>query len=327
MAQHASSARSSSRQDRHSSISILHGVFGDAAAQILSKKGYKLGKVIGEGSYCKVRLSSKVLDGGEHVKIACKIINRKKASHDFVTKFLPRELDIIRHIDHPNIVKFYDIIDINDCVYIFMEYCDRGDLLEHIRSKGALKEPKGRHYFRQLVSAVKYLHALDITHRDLKCENVLLVSDRSVKLTDFGFCRRCRDDLGKRVLSKTFCGSAAYAAPEILQGQPYNPKMYDVWSLGCILYIMVTATMPFDDSNIKKMLRYQQERRLGFNGKNPEPLTTGVKRLIRHMLEPDITRRATMDQVAADPWIYENDLHAFSGSHMSSLSSLQAADQ
>ena len=65
------------------------------------------------------------------------------------------------------------------------------------------------------------------------------------------------------------------------QGQPYNPKMYDVWSLGCILYIMVTATMPFDDSNIKKMLRYQQERRLGFNGKNQEPLTAGVKRLIR----------------------------------------------
>ena len=70
---------------------------------------------------------------------------------------------------------------------------------------------------RQLVSAVKYLHALDITHRDLKCENVLLVSDRSLKLTDFGFCRRCRDEAGKRVLSRTFCGSAAYAAPEILQ--------------------------------------------------------------------------------------------------------------
>ena len=69
----------------------------------------------------------------------------------------------------------------------------------------------------QLVSAVKYLHALDITHRDLKCENVLLVSDRSLKLTDFGFCRRCRDEAGKRVLSRTFCGSAAYAAPEILQ--------------------------------------------------------------------------------------------------------------
>ncbi|XP_076365773.1 testis-specific serine/threonine-protein kinase 1-like [Tachypleus tridentatus] len=137
---------------------------------------------------------------------------------------------------------------------------------------------------------------MQIAHRDLKCENILLTQDDNVKLTDFGFSRRCVDPTtGRRVLSETYCGSAAYAAPEVLQGTPYNPKMYDAWSLGCILFIMITGTMPFDDSNVKKMIQVKLQRRI----KIPSGVTctTRCEELIRHILEPDVTRRATVNQV------------------------------
>ncbi|CAB0008643.1 unnamed protein product [Nesidiocoris tenuis] len=132
---------------------------------------------------------------------------------------------------------------------------------------------------RQLVDAVGYLHTREIAHRDLKCENIMLSDKDTIKIADFGFARWCCDLVTrKRVLSDTFCGSAAYAAPEILQGIKYNPKMYDVWSLGCILFIMICGTMPFDDKDIKKMMKIQTLRRLTFPSRSN--LSTRVKRLI-----------------------------------------------
>lgn len=99
-----------------------------------------------------------------------------------------------------------------------MEYCDNGDLLEYLRDNGPLEEEQAKHYFRQIVAAIQYLHNLDIAHRDLKCENIFITHDNKIKVGDFGFARHCRDSLtGESLYSKTFCGSAAYAAPEILQ--------------------------------------------------------------------------------------------------------------
>lgn len=102
-------------------------------------------------------------------------------------------------------------------IYMLMDYCRHGDLLEYIKEYGSFSEDKAKYYFKQIVSAVSYLHALDIAHRDLKCENVFLMWNNHVKLGDFGFARTCTDSLGRKAMSDTFCGSAAYAAPEILK--------------------------------------------------------------------------------------------------------------
>lgn len=109
-------------------------------------------------------------------------------------------------------------------IYMFMDYCCNGDLLEYIKEYGCFPEEKAKHYFRQLVEAVAYLHDLDIAHRDIKCENIFLMANKQVKLGDFGFARMCTDDYGKRILSDTFCGSAAYAAPEILKVNTLNDE-------------------------------------------------------------------------------------------------------
>jgi len=268
--------------------------------------GYKFGKVIGEGSYSKVKLTTKYMpdDRTAAYRLATKIINKEKASEDFVTKFLPRELQIVTRLQHPNIVRVYDVVEFDHHVYIFMDWCDKGDLLEYIKKKGYISETKSRHYFKQLLSAVKYLHSLDLAHRDLKCENVLLVAGDQVRISDFGFARYCRDNkTGRRALSNTYCGSAAYAAPEILQGTNYNPKLYDMWSLGCVLFIMLTGHMPYDESDVQRMLRNQLERILTYPSQSENVVSAGAKNLICHLLEPDVTRRATIEQAMNHSWL------------------------
>ncbi|XP_012325522.1 testis-specific serine/threonine-protein kinase 1 [Aotus nancymaae] len=269
-------------------------------AAVLKRRGYLLGIDLGEGSYAKVKSAY-----SERLKfnVAIKIIDRKKAPADFLEKFLPREIEILAMLNHCSIIKTYEIFETSHGkVYIVMELAVQGDLLELIKTRGALQEDEARKKFHQLSLAMKYCHDLDVVHRDLKCDNLLLDKDFNIKLSDFSFSKRClRDDNGRMTLSKTFCGSPAYAAPEVLQGIPYQPKVYDIWSLGVILYIMVCGSMPYDDSNIKKMLRIQKEHRVNFP--RSKHLTGECKDLIYCMLQPDVNRRLHIDEVLNHCWM------------------------
>lgn len=115
--------------------------------------------------------------------------------------------------------------------------------------------------------------------------------------------RFCIDDDGRRVLSQTYCGSAAYAAPEVVSGTPYNPKLADVWSLGIILYIMLNGSMPFDDSNLRKLLKDQMSRNWIFRSRVRDIITSQAKSIVRHILEPDMTLRLTLDRVLGHDWV------------------------
>ncbi|KAK2191769.1 hypothetical protein NP493_46g07043 [Ridgeia piscesae] len=264
----------------------------------LRHRGYVVGPTLGEGSYAKVKsaFAAKL-----NKKVALKIINRRKAPKDFQQKFLPRELEIMQLIHHPNIIELYEVMQFNGKieVYIAMEIAGHGDLLEYIKLRGAIAEEKAKVLFYQLVSAIEYLHSISIIHRDLKCENILLDSENNVKVSDFGFARIMTEE----DLSSTFCGSAAYAAPEILQGIPYKGAPYDVWSIGVILYIMVCGSMPYDDSNIKKMIRYQTERKVAFS--RSKHVSQECKDLIHRMLEADIKKRIPITEIKHQTWIAE----------------------
>lgn len=144
---------------------------------------------------------------------------------------------------------------------------------------------------------------MEIAHRDMKCENVLITTNYNVKLADFGFARYVIDSRGKRVLSDTYCGSLSYAAPEILRGTPYNPKIADIWSLGVILYILLNKAMPFDDTNIKRLYEQQTNKRWKFRGKVIENLSENVKRVVTNLLEPDINKRWKMEQILHSDWV------------------------
>ncbi|XP_078612586.1 testis-specific serine/threonine-protein kinase 3-like isoform X2 [Branchiostoma floridae x Branchiostoma japonicum] len=254
----------------------------------LSRRGYHLELHIGEGSYAKVKSAT---SDRLHGKVAIKIIHKSLAPQDFREKFLPRELSVLTKVDHPHVIKVHEIMELGSRVYIVMDYAGHGDLLEYIQLHGALSESKVRVMFRQLLTGVQYLHSRGIVHRDLKCENVLLDSKNNIKLSDFGFAREFRQG----ELSRTFCGSAAYAAPEVLQGIPYLAELYDVWSLGVILYIMACGSMPFDDSNIKKMIKIQLEKKYGFP--RSRKVNQDCKDLINQILTPNVTERPTIEQL------------------------------
>ncbi|CAF1213414.1 unnamed protein product [Rotaria sordida] len=259
----------------------------------LARYGLRVGSTLGTGTYAKVK--SAYSEQLSH-KVAIKIINRRKAPTDFQRHFLPRELSILQQINHLHIIQVYDIFSYGSKLCIVMELA-KTDLLDYIKLIGRLNEDKARKMFTQLISAIDYLHQMNIVHRDLKCENVLLDKNFDVKLSDFGFARVIQTN----ELSHTYCGSAAYASCEILQGIPYNAIPADIWSCGVILYIMVYGSMPFDDSNIRKLVRCQLEKKIHFS--RYKLLSIECKQLILSLLEPDIKIRATIIQIKNNDWI------------------------
>ncbi|XP_048736837.2 testis-specific serine/threonine-protein kinase 4-like [Ostrea edulis] len=209
---------------------------------ILAKKGFLVKQTLGSGSYSKVKFAFN-LNGGKDV-VAVKIVDRNKAPKDFQQRFLPREIKIWPQLNHPHIVKLLDIFEDYRRVYMVLEYGEKGDVLRYIQRVGAIKEGMARNWTKQICEAVRYLHEQNITHRDLKLENLLLDNNHNIKICDFGFVKVDPD----RQLSKTYCGSKSYAAPEILRGEPYDTQKADIWAIGVILYIFVTGKMPFDES-------------------------------------------------------------------------------
>nr|CAH7718221.1 unnamed protein product [Callosobruchus chinensis] len=240
-------------------------------------------------------------------KYACKVVKKRDAGDSFISKFVPRELEILANIKHPNIVQVHQILDTKRAVYMFMDYCEKGDLLEFIRMHGPFPVDKCKSIFKQVVDAVYYLHNLDVAHRDIKCENVFLTENNFAKLGDFGFARYCTGKNGDDLKSDTFCGSIAYAPPEILRGQLYHPKKYDIWALGVVLYVMLTATMPFDDLNLKQMLKQQLSNSIKRINLLWDECPQKVKELQIALLEGDVSKRVDIKEVVEHDWFKQDD--------------------
>ncbi|XP_077534667.1 testis-specific serine/threonine-protein kinase 6-like [Haemaphysalis longicornis] len=270
----------------------------EKSKQSLEAHGYEVGKTLGAGSYSTVKLVVK--DGATY---ACKIISKEKSCEIYRVKFLPRELKILGATKHPHITRVFKIIEEPVKVFIIMEMACGGDLLEKILRVKRLDEKTSHQFFMQLASALGYLHKHDIAHRDLKCENVLLTTVDVVKLTDFSFARYCSgsDRNKQKELSETYCGSTAYAAPEVLQGVRYKPLHADVWGLGVILYVMVTGLLPYEANTVLHQVRLQMNRQVRFP--RALKLSSQLKNLIRGMLEPVVSLRGSMARVVRHPWI------------------------
>ncbi|XP_028163805.1 testis-specific serine/threonine-protein kinase 1-like isoform X2 [Ostrinia furnacalis] len=271
----------------------------------LATRGYKMIKKVNEGSYAKVYLSE-YRNPNKNDKLsvlACKVIDTNTAPKDFVKKFLPREIEMLIKLNHPHLVHTHSIFQRRYKYFIFMRYMEHGDLLEHILQKGAVQEDQARIWTRQLALAIQYMHELEIAHRDIKCENVLLTANQNAKLSDFGFARLCVDKKMKDIHSETFCGSLSYTAPEILQGAPYYPKPTDVWSLGIVLYVMLNRAMPFEDKHIKQLYQAQINRNWKFRSRYVDTISDNCKRLVTLMLDPNYQSRIKVDQIIHSEWI------------------------
>jgi len=263
---------------------------------VLAKNGYLVRKTLGNGSYSKVKLAISV--NTSKSLVAVKIVDRNKAPKDFQIKFLPRELDIWPGLRHSNIIKVLDAFDDGRRVYMILEYAENGDVLRYIQRVGALTEMLAKGWTWQLCDAVRYLHELNITHRDLKLENLLLDKYFNIKLCDFGFVKGdCT-----RSMSQTYCGSKSYAAPEILKGEPYDPKKADMWAIGVILYIFVTGKMPFDESRGNSGV-LEEQKKLEFPWQKYKKVTSEEKSLVLKLFTHDFQLRPDIHRVMRNRWM------------------------
>ncbi|XP_036148232.1 testis-specific serine/threonine-protein kinase 4 isoform X2 [Monomorium pharaonis] len=230
-----------------------NGEKSDKKLTVLESHGYILGKTIGSGSYATVKIAK---SDRHDSQVAVKIVSKFQAPKEYLTKFLPREIEVVKGLKHPNLIHFLQAIETTHRVYIIMEYAKNGSLLDVIRRNTYIDELRSRRWFRQLLEAIDYCHKHGIVHRDVKCENLLMDYHFNIKLSDFGFARgQMNSKNGEWSLSTTYCGSYAYASPEILRGIPYHPQLSDIWSMGVVLYAMVCGRLPFDDTNYAQLLK------------------------------------------------------------------------
>ncbi|XP_058847879.1 MAP/microtubule affinity-regulating kinase 3 isoform X5 [Acipenser ruthenus] len=252
---------------------------------------YRLLKTIGKGNFAKVKLARHILTGRE---VAIKIIDKTQLNPTSLQKLF-REVRIMKILNHPNIVKLFEVIETDKTLYLIMEYASGGEVFDYLVAHGRMKEKEARSKFRQIVSAVQYCHQKHIVHRDLKAENLLLDADMNIKIADFGFSNEFT--LGNKL--DTFCGSPPYAAPELFQGKKYEGPEVDVWSLGVILYTLVSGSLPFDGQNLKEL----RERVLRGKYRIPFYMSTDCENLLKRFLVLNPIKRGTLEQIMKDRWI------------------------
>ncbi|XP_062852190.1 MAP/microtubule affinity-regulating kinase 3a isoform X2 [Trichomycterus rosablanca] len=252
---------------------------------------YRLLKTIGKGNFAKVKLARHILTGRE---VAVKIIDKTQLNPTSLQKLF-REVRIMKILNHPNIVKLFEVIETEKTLFLVMEYASGGEVFDYLVAHGRMKEKEARAKFRQIVSAVQYCHQKHIVHRDLKAENLLLDADMNIKIADFGFSNEFT--VGNKL--DTFCGSPPYAAPELFQGKKYDGPEVDVWSLGVILYTLVSGSLPFDGQNLKEL----RERVLRGKYRIPFYMSTDCESLLKRFLVLNPSKRGTLEQIMKDRWI------------------------
>ncbi|KAF1943109.1 serine/threonine-protein kinase-like protein GIN4 [Clathrospora elynae] len=289
---------------------------------------WQLGRTIGRGGCSRVRL---VRHSGTGQYGAAKIISKataekvralslanliKSAEQDpsmcpdgkVIPFGLEREICIMKLLDHPNIVRLYDIWENRDELYLIMEFVEGGELFSYIHEQNGLIEIHTVHIFRQIIAALIYCHRINIHHRDLKPENILL--DRvtmTVKLVDFGMA--ALQPTGKKLT--TPCGSPHYAAPEVIKTTSYDGAKADVWSCGVILYVLLTGTPPFnysgEDRHLKNLFRDISEGKYVM----PDNISSEAQDLIKKILVVDPKRRIGLDDIWNHPFLrkYQQELN------------------
>jgi len=261
---------------------------------------YELKKVIGRGAFSVVKEGIRKASGKRYaVKcISKKLIDKKEL------QLLEREIDIMKKLQHPNIIQLMEVVDSPDTLYLVLEFASGGELFDAIVNKGSYSEVDAAKIIRQILEAILYVHNHGIAHRDLKPENLLLVKDDTgneiIKIADFGLSK----DFGQEQL-QTSCGTPDYVAPEVLMGEPYDVAV-DVWSIGVISYVLLCGFPPFYGDSQKELFENIMSGRYDF----PDPEWTEVsdqaKNFIKKILVVDAEKRYTAAEALADDWMQEN---------------------
>ena len=294
----------SKTRSRRASSKRLSDAIGITPGMFLAKYKGKLSsnylevKKIGSGAFAEVKLCTYLPTGQDRaVKLIHKAgLHQQQIDEDFMLK----EISVLTSLDHPNILRCFEIFEDSWRFYVSMEYCAGGELFSKIISLKKFNETQAAQIMQQLLSAVGYCHEKLVIHRDLKPENILLEEkdgDLSIKVADFG--SSCFLDTGKR-LSGCF-GSAYYVAPEVLQDE-YNEKC-DIWSCGVIMFIMLTGKPPYPGKDSKTILNLVKTRPLVITPDRVPGVSEGAVDLLKKMLEIRPKSRVAAKDALQHPWL------------------------
>ena len=207
--------------------------------------GFVYERVLGTGRHSFVILAFNVK---MHSYYACKVFVKSQLKSENETQLVSNEIEILKRVDHPNIIKILNVIELTDFIILVMPYYPGGQLLQHLGLIN-LSEEMIIKYLYQISSALAYLNKNGIAHRDVKAENIVLDSKGNAILIDLGLAESSNIEH-----CSTFCGTSYYLAPEVIKGEEYDARKSDVWSLGILLYAMLTQSFPYDDENINIIL-------------------------------------------------------------------------
>ncbi|KAI6222345.1 Protein kinase domain-containing protein [Aphelenchoides fujianensis] len=256
---------------------------------------YEVDSTIGKGNHAVVKLARHRITKTE---VAIKIIDKRQLDPESLKKAY-REIQVLKKIRHPHIIRLYQVMESTNMIYLVTEYAKKGEMFDYIARRKKLSEDEAREKFWQILSGVDYLHSNGIVHRDLKAENLLLDNDMNIKIADFGFS----NFYGNENLN-TFCGSPPYGAPEIFTGKDYVGPEVDVWSLGVVLYVLVCGVLPFEGCN----LQHLRDRVLSGVVRFPYFMTTECESLIRRMLTLNPAKRPTIEEIKKHKWMRREEM-------------------
>jgi BR serine/threonine kinase len=252
--------------------------------------GWLLGAAIGSGTTGTVRRAvHKETNEEAAIKIVSKTIFETQPA---LERSVRSEVGLMSLLDHPNLIRFFEVCESKRHLYIILEFAPNGELFDFITGGQRLRFSESMRLFRELIYGVEYLHIHGICHRDLKLENLLLDAGRHIKISDFGFARWL-----KHKVTETQCGSPEYVAPEVVQGLKYDGKAADIWSCGVILFTLLAKRLPFHDAAVRVVLRNVTSGEYTMPGILPEVL----KDLIAKILVVDPKARITMADIKAHP--------------------------
>lgn len=270
---------------------------------------YTICKLLGRGACGEVRLA---FAKGTCNRFAIKIISKKKFSNTnhILNKNVMNEVNVLKSLEHPCIVKVENVIDTEDTLFIVLELIEGGELFEKVQSIDHFDESTAKLLFYQMIVAVKYLHDQGIIHRDLKPENILLSNNKNdtlIKVTDFGLSKF----VNEKTMLKTFCGTPTYLAPEIIltAGMGSYTKAIDCWSLGVILFICLSGYPPFSD-DYKDMPLPEQiiKGRYSFPRKYWSSVSKIAIDLVKKLLTVNPDKRITLEEALQHPWFQDNKI-------------------
>ncbi|KIJ59399.1 hypothetical protein HYDPIDRAFT_100793 [Hydnomerulius pinastri MD-312] len=210
---------------------------------------------------------------------------------------IDREIIMMKLMNHPNILRIYDVFEGENELYLVLEYVEGGELFDFLVNRGRLPPLEALAFFKQIVYGLNYAHTFSIIHRDLKPENILIhsLNPPLVKLADWGMAAFAPPALQL----ETSCGSPHYASPEIVNGMKYKGTATDIWSCGVILYALLTGRLPFDDKNVRTLLAKVKTGRYDV----PAYIDPVAKDLLTRMLVVDVNRRITIPEILSHPWL------------------------